>query len=128
MTKQPNRILAIIGAVAAISAGIWNGASSSHASVFHHWKVYNVAYHDVLNVRQYPSSKSSIVSFFKNGAPLQLTGTCTGGVHLNQLAHLAKWEQKQAVRYEWCQVWAQSVGGTGFVEGWVYGKFIRPGA
>lgn len=127
MTKKSTNLFAALAALAAVSAGICNGVNASHASTFHHWQVHNVSYDDVLNVREYPTGKSSILSIFQNGESLQMTGPCTGGINLDQIAHLEPWQQQQVVRYQWCKVWSHTVGGDGVVEGWVYGKYIRPG-
>lgn len=55
-----------------------------------------------------------------------MTGTCTGGVDLFDIEHLAPWKQAQRIRYRWCQVWHDPAQSGHFVSGWVYGKYITP--
>lgn len=114
-----------IAAAAAASLGAFAGASAK-ASAFHAWEVANVAWGDTLNVRKYPASHSQKQSAYPNGTALQMTGRCTGGVNLDDVAHLAPWQQAQAVRYRWCEVWHDPARNGNHVTGWVYGRYIKP--
>ena len=93
---------------------------------FFGWQVANVPYWDVLNVRAYPANGSAILVAYPNGAPLSLTGRCTGGLDLNAINGWPAAQQAAAVRYRWCEVWVDPLGNGNFRSGWVYGKFIRP--
>lgn len=96
------------------------------AGTFAPWEVANVPWGDVLNVRKYPSSKSQIQSAYPNGTVLQMTGTCTGGVDLHEIAGASGDWQAAKVRYRWCQVWHDPAQKGDFVPGWVYGRYIYP--
>lgn len=98
----------------------------SHATVFAAWQVTNVPFGDTLNVRKYPAASSQKQAAYPNGAVLQMTGTCTGGINLLDIANQPAWKQKQKIRYRWCQVWHDPAQNGNFVTGWVYGKYIAP--
>jgi uncharacterized protein YijF (DUF1287 family) len=61
-------------------------AARAEASTFTAWAVTNVAFGDVLNVRKYPASSSRKQAAYPNGTVLQMTGRCTGGVNLLDIA------------------------------------------
>lgn len=113
---------AAVVALAAIMTIVANPARAE----FFGWQVSGVANWDVLNVRAWPSSISQILVGYPNGTPLSLTGKCTGGLSLNQIAGQPASVQAQAVRYRWCEAWLDPQGNGNFRTGWVYGRFIRP--
>ena len=102
------------------------GAPSANANTFAAWEVSNVAWGDTLNVRKYPAGHSQKQAAYPNGTVLQMTGRCTGGVDLFEIAGKSSWAQKQAVRYRWCEVWHDPKQDGDFVTGWVYGRYIAP--
>lgn len=55
-----------------------------------------------------------------------MTGKCTGGVNLFDIAHLPVAKQERLVRYQWCQLWHDPRKDGKYVAGWVYGKYITP--
>ena len=71
----------------------------SMASTFAAWKVVNLPFGDTLNVRKYPASTSQKQAAYPNGTVLQMTGKCTGGVNLLDIAGQPAWKQIKAVRY-----------------------------
>jgi len=114
-------------ALAALTAAIGFATSALPASAeFFGWQVANVADWDVLNVRAYPASVSTILVGYPNGTPLSLTGKCTGGLNLDAINGWPAWKQAQAVRFRWCETWVDPLGDGNFRSGWVYGKFIKP--
>lgn len=117
-----------IGFLAAfvLIAGLFAAATPGGASAFFAWSATDVPPGDTLNIRAWPSSQSQILVAYPNNSMLSLTGKCTGGVTLDAIAGLAKWKQRQAVRYQWCQVWIDPNGGGQYRAAWVYGKYIRP--
>lgn len=120
---KPQLRLASAFAALAMAAGL---AAGAQASVFHAWEVANVAWGDVLNVRKYPASTSQIQSAYPNGTVLQMTGRCTGGLSLDDVAGQPDWKKAQAVRHRWCEVWHDPAQNGSFATGWVYGKYIVP--
>ncbi|SIT58913.1 conserved exported hypothetical protein [Mesorhizobium prunaredense] len=58
----------------------------SHATVFAAWQVTNVPFGDALNARKYPAGSSQKQAAYPNGAVLQMTGRCTGGINLLDIA------------------------------------------
>jgi hypothetical protein len=98
----------------------------SHATVFAAWQVANVPFGDTLNVRKYPAGSSQKQAAYPNGAVLQMTGKCTGGMNLLGIANQPAWKQEQKIRYRWCEVWHDPAQNGNFVTGWVYGKYITP--
>jgi hypothetical protein len=100
--------------------------SASHATTFAAWEVANVPWGDTLNVRKFPSSGSQKQAAYPNGTVLQMTGRCTGGVNLLDIANQPDWKQKQEVRLRWCEVWHDPAQNGNFATGWVYGKYIAP--
>jgi hypothetical protein len=103
-----------------------SASATAHASTFHAWEVAGVPWGDVLNVRKYPASTSQKQAAYPNGTVLQMTGRCTGGLNLDDVAGASYGQKKQAVRYRWCEVWHDPAQNGGFVTGWVYGKYITP--
>ncbi|MEO5322145.1 SH3 domain-containing protein [Mesorhizobium sp. CC13] len=99
-------------------------AGQSNAAAFSAWEVAKVPWGDTLNIRKFPSNASQKQAAYPNGAVLQMTGKCTGGIDLRDIGHLAEWKQEQRVRYRWCQVWHDPAQNGNFVTGWVYGKYI----
>lgn len=112
------------GLAAAIS--IFSAAGYSHGSAFVAWRVTNVAADDLLNVRAYPSSSSRIIVGYPSGTVLSMTGRCTGGVNLLDSQRLPSDQQRQLVRYKWCETWLDADGDGEFTNGWVYGRYIAP--
>ena len=110
---------------AAILAGCAGAASSS---AFFGWRVAGVAAGDVLKARAFPSASSKVQAAYVNGTNLSLTGTCTGGLDMDQnwFAKLGWTGKRAAVRYRWCQIWHDPKHNGQFKAGWVYGKFIAP--
>jgi hypothetical protein len=98
----------------------------SHSTTFAAWQVTDVAFGDTLNVRKYPSATSQKQSAYPNGTVLQMTGKCTGGLNVMDLAARPASEQRQQVRYRWCQIWHDPSQSGNFVTGWVYGRYIKP--
>lgn len=119
--KSASKLVA--GMLAAI-AGLT--AAQSSAATFAAWEVANVPFGDTLTVRKYPSNNSQKTSAYPNGAVLQMTGRCTGGLNLKNIGHLPIKKQKQLVRYKWCEIWHDSKRNGDFATGWVYGKYIMP--
>ena len=101
-------------------------AGQSHATVFAAWQVANVPFGDTLNVRKYPSGTSQKQAAYPNGAVLQMTGRCTDGINLLDIANQPAWKQRQTVRFRWCEVWHDPAKNGEFVTGWAYGKYITP--
>ncbi len=114
-----------LAVVAAIATSALQG-TQSHAAAFAAWQVANVPWGDTLNVRKYPSSTSQKQAAYPNGAVLQMTGRCTGGVNLLDIVNKPEWKQAELVRFRWCEVWHDPAQNGKFVTGWVYGKYIRP--
>ena len=113
-------------AALAVAATVSFHAGLSQASVFAAWQVANVPWGDTLNVRKYPANSSAKQAAYPNGAVLQMTGKCTDGLNLLDIANKPAWKQAQLVRYRWCEIWHDPAQNGQFVTGWVYGKFIRP--
>ncbi len=101
-------------------------AVEAGASAFYGWQVANVPWGDTLNVRKYPASHSQKQAAYPNGTPLQMTGRCTKGLSLDAIAGLSAWQQSQAVRYRWCEVWHDPTRTGDWTAGWVYGRYISP--
>ncbi|MCV3239992.1 SH3 domain-containing protein [Mesorhizobium sp. ZC-5] len=110
----------------AIASAVALPAIQSAAATFAAWEVANVPFGDALNVRKFPSSGSQKQGAYPNGTVLQMTGRCTGGVDLLDIANQPDWKQKQKVRQRWCEVWHDPSQNGNFVTGWVYGKYIAP--
>lgn len=120
------KTLAKITAVAATFMALAGQSVPSSATAFAAWQVANVPFGDTLNVRKYPSNSSQKQSAYPNGTVLQMTGKCTNGVDLFDIAGKPAWKQAQIVRYQWCQIWHDPAQNGNFVTGWVYGKYIKP--
>lgn len=101
-------------------------AGQSYAAAFAAWEVAKLPFGDTLNVRKYPSNGSQKQSAYPNGAVLQMTGRCTGGVNLKDIGHFSIKKQEQLIRYKWCEVWHDPKHNGDFVTGWVYGRYITP--
>lgn len=114
----------IAGLAVAMATAV--AATASSANAFVAWEVVNVPWGDVLNIRKYPSSQSQKQAAYPNGTVLQMTGRCTGGVDLFEIAGLAASQQAARVRYRWCEVWHDPAKDGNHVTGWVYGRYIRP--
>jgi hypothetical protein len=112
-------------AALAIAVTVAMQAGQSQATVFAAWQVANVAWGDTLNVRKYPAHSSQKQAAYPNGTVLQMTGRCTDGLNLLDIANKPDWKQAQLVRYRWCEVWHDPAQNGQFVTGWVYGKYIR---
>lgn len=101
-------------------------ASSSVAATFAAFEVSGLEFGDTLNVRKYPSGQSQKQAAYPNGTVLQMTGKCTDGLNLFDIANQPARKQEVAVRYRWCQVWHDPARDGRFVTGWVYGRYITP--
>ena len=110
----------------AVASTILAISGQSHATAFAAWQVAGVPFGDTLNARKYPSSTSQKQAAYPNGTVLQMTGRCTGGVNLLDIAGQSQAQQRQTIRYRWCEVWHDPAQNGHFVTGWVYGKYIRP--
>jgi len=121
MTPLKRITLASLAAVSVLGA-----AQATLASTFAAWRVTGVAADDLLNVRAYPSSGSRILVGYPEGTRLSMTGRCTGGVNLAVIGGLPEWQQRQAVRYRWCETWLDPDGDGEYQSGWVYGRYITP--
>ncbi len=100
--------------------------SAGNASAFVAWKITDVPWGDVLNVRKYPSPNSQKQAAYPNRTVLSMTGSCTGGVDLQDIQGLPKWKQRLIVKGVWCQLWHDPAGNGNFKAGWVRMKFMRP--
>jgi hypothetical protein len=100
--------------------------AGAYSSTFVAWQVTGVAADDLLNVRAYPSSSSRIIVGYPTGTVLSMTGRCTGGVNLHDINGLPFAQQRQLVRYNWCETWLDPEGDGTFTNGWVYGRYIQP--
>jgi len=121
MTRTRVAAAALLLACAGLTA-----TATTAAAEFFGWQVANVANWDVLNVRAWPANYSQILVAYPNGTPLSLTGKCTRGVDLNQIAGWPPAAQAEAVRYAWCEVWVDPLGNGNFRTAWVYGRYIKP--
>ncbi|MDX8481151.1 SH3 domain-containing protein [Mesorhizobium sp. VK24D] len=110
----------------AVASAVLAVSSQSHATVFAAWQVAGAPFGDTLNARKYPSNTSQKQAAYPNGAALQMTGRCTGGINLLDIAGQPHWRQRQAIRYRWCEIWHDPAQNGHFVTGWVYGKYITP--
>ena len=108
------------------AAAIGLATIQATAATFAAWQITNVPFGDTLNVRKYPASNSQKQAAYPNGTVLQMTGKCTGGVNLFDIAGQPEWKQEQLVRYRWCQIWHDPAQNGNFVTGWVYGRYITP--
>jgi hypothetical protein len=122
MTRMTMTIAAGFVAAATLVASAMPGFSAA----FYGWRVNNVASWAVLNVRADASSSSQILVGYPNGTPLSLTGRCTGGLDLATISGWPDWQQRQEVRYRWCEVWVDPYGDGSFRGAWVYGRYITP--
>ncbi len=113
-------------AALALASAVAASAGSVEASTFSAWQVTGVAWGDTLNVRKYPASHSQKQSAYPNGTVLSMTGRCTNSLNLFDIAHLPPAQQRQAVRYRWCEVWHDPAQNGNYVTGWVYGRYIAP--
>lgn len=113
-------------AALAVASTVLVLTGQSHATVFAAWQVTNVPFGDTLNVRKYPAGSSQKQAAYPNGAVLQMTGKCTGGTNLLDIATQPAWKLEQKIRYRWCEVWHDPARNGDFVTGWVYGKYITP--
>ncbi len=115
-----------LAAAAILALASLQTVTAAQATVFSAWQVANVPFGDTLNVRKYPANHSQKQAAYPNGKVLQMTGRCTGGVNLHDISRQPVWKQRQAVRYNWCQVWHDPAGNGQFTTGWIYGKYVRP--
>jgi hypothetical protein len=111
-------------AALAVASTVLVLTGQSHATAFAAWQVTNVPFGDTLNVRKYPAGSSQKQAAYPNGAVLQMTGKCTGGTNLLDIATQPAWKQERTIRYRWCEVWHDPARNGDFVTGWVYGKYI----
>ncbi len=122
--RMRSRVTAASILLAAVSMLMPVGVAQ--ATVFAAWEVTNVPAGDVLNVRAYPSAASRKQGAYTNGTVLQMTGKCTGGVDLLDIAGQPKAKQIKAVRGRWCQIWHDPTQTGEFTLGWVRAKYIAP--
>jgi hypothetical protein len=122
MKRMTIAVAASLVAAAIVVASAMPGV----AAAFYGWRVADVASWDVLNVRVDASSTSPILVGYPNGTPLSLTGRCTGGLDLASISGWPHWQQRQEVRYRWCEVWVDPYGNDQFRAAWVYGRYIAP--
>jgi hypothetical protein len=122
MKTVRNTFLAMMVAL----AGLFAGTAPSNSAAFFAWQVADVPQWDTLNVRAYPSSTSAILVAYPNGTTLSMTGVCTGGLNLDQISGLPAWQQREQVRYRWCQIWIDPQGNGQYQAAWVYGKYLAP--
>jgi hypothetical protein len=115
-----------IGVAIAVAATAMAFSAQSQATAFAAWQVTGVPFGDTLNARKYPSNASQKQAACPNGTVLQMTGRCTGGVNLLDIAGQPKDRQRQAIRYRLCEVWHDPARNGHLVTGWVYGKYIAP--
>ena len=113
-------------AVLALTLSAITLPDASNASAFVAWKVTDVPWGDVLNVRKYPALHSQKQAAYPNGTVLSMTGKCTGGITLQNIQGKPKWKQRQLVKNSWCQLWHDPRGDGNFVAGWVRAKFLKP--
>ena len=73
-------------AALAVASTVLAFTGQSHATVFAAWQVANVPFGDTLNARKYPSGESQKQAAYPNGTVLQMTGRCTGGINLLDIA------------------------------------------
>ena len=106
--------------------GLFAGTAPSSSAAFFTWQVAEVPEWDTLNVRALPNSASQILVAYPNGTVLSMTGACTNGLTLDQISGLPAWQQRQHVRYQWCQAWIDPWGTGQHQAAWVYGKYIAP--
>ena len=121
-----NSFVSTIAALVAASSIAAYAGSRADASTFVAWQVVDVPWGDTLNVRKYPSSRSQKQSAYPNETVMQMTGRCTDGVNLFDISHQSHGQQRQAVRYRWCEVWHDPAQNGNYVTGWVYGRYIAP--
>lgn len=112
------------GLACALSAALM--VQEGKAATFAAWVVAGVPAGDTLNVRRFPAATSRKQAAYPNGTVLQLTGRCTGGVNVKDIAGRPKAKQAAAVRQQWCEIWHDPARDGRFVTGWVYGRYIRP--
>ncbi len=120
------RSMAALAATFLMLAAIAASVAPGQAAAFYGWRVADVPKWDTLNVRAWPSSGSKILVAYPNGVALSMTGKCTGGIRLDDIAGWPKWKQRQAVRGVWCEAWIDPTGNGQFRTAWVYGKYIAP--
>jgi hypothetical protein len=77
-------------------------------------------------IRAYPNALSTILVGYPSGAPLSMTGRCTGGLQLDAIQTLPAWQQRRLAEAEWCEVWVDPYATGEFRSGWVYGRYIAP--
>ncbi|WP_442578548.1 SH3 domain-containing protein [Mesorhizobium sp. ASY16-5R] len=118
--------LAKIIATAVLASMLALGAGAAGAATFAAWKVSGLKFGDTLNVRKYPSNRSQKQAAYPDGAVLQMTGRCTGGVNLLDISAQPGWKQQAATLRRWCEVWHDPARDGNFVTGWVYGRYITP--
>ena len=101
-------------------------AGPAFAGALHGFTVVNVPEGDVLNARAGPGTAHPVQTAYPNGANLSLTGTCTGGLKIDDLGGLSPAQKYAQIKSSWCQIWHDPDGSGTFVTGWVYGKYIYP--
>ena len=117
----------VLAAFAAAMASTPLAGTATHASAFFPWQVTEVPYGDLLNVRTWPSSRSARQAAYPNTTVLSMTGRCKDApALLHQIAHLPDAQQRQAVRFKWCEIWHDPARNGQFVTGWTYMKYMQP--
>ncbi len=113
--------------IAAALAATPIAGTTSQASAFFPWQVADVPYGDLLNVRKWPSNQSAKQAAYPNTTVLSMTGRCKDApTLLNQIAHLPSSQQRQAVRFRWCEIWHDPARNGQYVTGWAYMKYMQP--
>lgn len=118
--RKEKAVLTAMVVLSAIAGTVVPGNSAA----FHAWQVADVPQFDALNVRESPTVRSPIVATYENGMILSLTGACTSGIHLDGIASLPDWLQRQKIRHHWCEAWVKT--GGQYRTAWVYGRYIAP--
>jgi len=120
------RLISRVVAATLVASAAALAVGQGYAATFAAWEVANLPFGDTLTVRKYPSNGSQKQGAYPNGTVLQMTGRCTGGLNLKNIANLSDNKQRQLARYKWCEVWHDPKHSGEFVTGWVYGRYIIP--
>ncbi len=77
-----------------------------------------------IEVRVEPHVDAAIQATYSNGTMLAMTGRCTDGINLLEMANWAPVRQEMAVVGKWCELWHDPERDGTFVKGWVAGDQI----
>ena len=118
MTKSASLLLATAIAIAV--------AAPAAASAFWGGTVINIARHDTLKIRKWPSASSRVIDAYRRSEPISLTGRCknivTNASFRIDAGGSAGWKYS---RMEMPNVWCQVMTNDAEL-GWARGKFIWP--